>query len=363
LAEVKNKLSHSAVSRYLKCPQSFKYHYVKKVRPDATSSALLFGSALDTCIEEVLKDANADYMKVFWENWEKAFINKTLEEIPLNTKVAYAKTDMDWDLLQEADLLKLDQFIINNKLEYIAKFDQKAAYKECVKYKEQRAHRHFKEKEHQYLNLANWLCMARKAPLMVEAFKKHMLPRITKVISTQKEIKLENEDGDVAQGYLDMVVELDDGKTYVLDLKTSARQYDDNAAAESPQLSLYAFHEGVKNIGYVVLYKNIAKNKVRTCTKCNKVEANARVKTCSNEDTGSRCQGELSEVIDPEARLQLITSEVDESYTKAVIENFDTVNSLVKQGIFYRNFDACSNWFGQVCPFKKDCLGGSCEDT
>ncbi len=361
MAKMSNKLSHSAVSRYLKCPQSYKYHYVKKVRPDATSSALLFGSALDSCVEEVLKDPKVDYMSVFFKNWEKAFINKKLEEIPTNIKVAYAKTDMDWDLLTDADLFKLTQFIESKDLAYIASSDPKDTYKECVKFKEQRAYRSFKDKEHEYLNLANWLCMARKAPLMVEAFKKHMLPRIKRVISTQKQIELQNEDGDIAQGYIDMVVELDDGKEYVLDLKTSARQYDDNAASESPQLSLYAFHEGIDNVGYIVIYKNIAKNKVRTCVKCNKVEDNARVSSCSNTVDGTRCKGDFSEVLDPEAKVQLITSPVNENYTKAVIENFDTVNSLVKQGIFYRNFDACSNWYGGLCPFKDDCLGGNCD--
>lgn len=355
------KLSHSAVSRYLKCPESYKNHYIRKLRPDATSSALLFGSALDAAIEVVLGDSELEYMTVFWENWNSAFINKKREDLPTNTKIAYAEKDMDWDLLQEADVLKLESFIKTKNLAKLAKGDAKETYKECQDKKKKRKYVKFSEAEHQYLNYANWLCMARKAPLMIEAFKKHILPKIKEVHSTQKQITLENDEGDVARGFIDIVVTLDDGKKYVLDVKTSARKYDEDAANNSPQLSLYAHHEGIEDVGYVVLYKNISKVKTRVCTSCGHVEDNNRVKTCSAEVEGKRCGGDLKAEVEREASVDLVLGKLNERYTQSVLENFDTVNNLIKQDIFYKNFDSCNNWFGQRCPYYKLCFEG--DDT
>lgn len=357
MAEITNKLSHSAVSRYLKCPQSYKYHYVDKIRPTVTSSALLFGSALDAVVEQLLKDHNADYMTTFFANWSEGFISKKKVSLATNTDIVYAERDMDWSLLTDEDLAALSNFITLNKLEYIGS-GPAIVYDKCSDFKKQKAYREFRQKEHEYYNYANWLCMARKAPLMVESFKKNILPRIVQVHSTQKQIKLENEEGDTAQGFIDMVVTLDDGKKYVLDLKTSARKYDENAANESPQLSLYAFHEGIEDVGFVVIYKNIEKNKTRKCLSCGTVEQNNRVKTCSNLIKGSRCGGTLGETITPEAKIDLILGKVNQDYTKAVLDNFDVVNNLVKQGIYYKNLDTCRNFYGGDCPYVNLCFGG-----
>jgi len=296
-------------------------------------------------------------MSAFRANWEEAFITNTKEQLRTNTKIAYAERDMDIDLLQEEDLQELAQFITDHDLKYAGNTPLEV-YKACSDFKKQRAHRSFKEAEHQYLNLANWLCMARKAPMMVEAFKEKILPRIKEVHSTQKHIKLENDSEDIVQGYIDMVVTLDDGKKYVLDLKTSARKYDENAANESPQLTLYAYHEGVEDIGFIVLYKNIAKDKTRVCTSCGKQEMNNRVKTCSNLVSDKRCGGELGEEVIRRAELDLILGRVNSRLAESVISNFDIINQQVKHGVFYKNFDSCSNWYGGDCPFKRLCFSG-----
>jgi hypothetical protein len=299
-----------------------------------------------------------DPFQVFMDNWSNGWINKKKEDLQTNTKIVYAERDFDKDLLTAEDIIDLDAFAINNDL-YKATDDPIELYKECLNRKKQQAYKEYNELHNQYLNYANWLCMARKAPLMIQAFKEEILPRIVKVHSTQKHIKLENEDGDITQGYIDMVVELDDGKTYVLDLKTSSRKYDEDSAKWSPQLSLYAYHEDIENIGFVVLYKNIKKEITKTCVQCGFNEENNRVKSCSNKINGKRCGGDLDEKIKPVAVIDLILDKRDDNFSNAVIENFDTVNTLISSKMFYKNFDSCENWYGQRCPYFDKCFANS----
>ena len=50
----KNKLSHSQVSRYGLCPKSYEFHYVRKIRTSVMSAALVYGSALDSALNQLL---------------------------------------------------------------------------------------------------------------------------------------------------------------------------------------------------------------------------------------------------------------------------------------------------------------------
>jgi len=46
-----NRLSHSAINKYLFCGEAFRLHYREGYRPKTTSSALLFGKALDKAFD------------------------------------------------------------------------------------------------------------------------------------------------------------------------------------------------------------------------------------------------------------------------------------------------------------------------
>ena len=53
------RLSHSAQGKYLHCPRMYFNHYIDKVRPLGSTSALLFGSAIDKACENYMIEKNA----------------------------------------------------------------------------------------------------------------------------------------------------------------------------------------------------------------------------------------------------------------------------------------------------------------
>ena len=74
------KISHSQVSKYLACPRMYKYHYRDKLRPDTTSSALLFGDAMDKALNSFLLEKKTvdEAYEEFLQHWTTGSINKLL---------------------------------------------------------------------------------------------------------------------------------------------------------------------------------------------------------------------------------------------------------------------------------------------
>lgn len=351
-----SRLSHSAIARYLKCPESYKLHYVDKLRPKVTSAALLFGSALDVALNSLLLN-KGDHLDLFYQNWNKGYINKQLVELRFNTDLVYATKDFDERLLNSADLLYLTNLLSSFKL----------GFKDPIK-----AYKAFNAKSvdltdkdpeliNKYLNAVRWACLLRKGELILDAYKTQILPRIVEVKEVQKEIKFTNEDGDSIIGFIDLIAVLDDGNTYIIDNKTSARPYQNDAVKNSPQLSLYAHHEGLKHAGFIVMQKNIKAEVERYCPSCDKMEANTRVKSCTNTVLGKRCGGALTDKTKLYAEINIITDEVNESLVNIVMSNFDKINSYIKQGIFFKNTDTCTDYYGGFCPYYKRCYNNDLD--
>jgi hypothetical protein len=344
------KLSHSAVSRYQTCPKSYKYHYIDKLRPKFTSSALLFGSALDHAINALLKDEGKDPKEVFDYNWRFAFINKNKEYLPKCRKVVYSQKEFDGELLLQEDLIELNQLC--NPIAPLEHYKVLSNKRSAIGFNLLTA------EEKEFYNFANWLCLRRKGHVMINSYKKEIHHLIKRVISVQEYIEIENEVGDKVIGYVDLVAELQDGRVVIFDLKTSSIDYEEDAVLTSPQLTLYVFCIGEKyntrKAGYIVLKKQIKKNKIKICSSCSFDGTGSRHKTCNNEIAGKRCGADWNETIRPTADVQLIVDEVPQQAEDLVMENFNFIRHGIQHNMFHRNLNSCMQAWGP-CPYRDLC--------
>lgn len=331
---MKNKLSYSQVSKYSFCGEAWRLHYQERYRADKGFSSLLFGSAIDKAMEyillkdkvvipEELKGREINEHDIFDYHWRSAHINDELVSIPSYPKMQYAKSDLDLDLLTQ------------------------------------------EEKEHAQgdTQLLSWYSLQHKGHLMLQAFKKDVLPKIKKVYSVQEEVNLESSDSDDSViGFCDAVLELEGyDKPIVMDFKTSAKPYDESSCVqESAQLAQYLYTLGDKYntdlAGYIVFNKSIDKNKKKVCSKCGYDGTGARHQKCSNEIDGKRCNGEWTETLSPSASIQIIVGTISETFTHIVIDNISAVNTAIKSGIFTKNIKGCfNNGWNRKCEYFNIC--------
>lgn len=112
----------------------------------------------------------------------------------------------------------------------------------------------------------SWVSLKRKGLMIIDAYKEQILPRIKEVKFVQKDIKLENDDGDSFIGFVDFCAVWDDGRTIIFDNKTSSIKYADDSASTSEQLATY--FEATKDelkvdaVGFIVIPKKIRKQKL-----------------------------------------------------------------------------------------------------
>lgn len=349
------KLSHSGKSKYDFCPRMYKNHYVDKIRPIGTTSALLFGSAIDVAAENYLLNGDKETcIGTFNEKWKELEINEK------TTDISFSINDFDYDLLTESDN---ESVVKDTVFETTSDLVKDGTNKERVA-------------------LANWRSLYRKGLILLNAFMDWADENIEEVLEAQCEIELEDEDGNEITGKADFVLKL---KWYyipiLVDLKTAARYYERGSVKESGQLALYYFY--LKNTKYpemerasfLVLQKQIKKNKEKTCLKCGTVthgtEQSCAVETESDvlitkgKNKGKakmeRCKGEFSTEIFPEATVQFIYDEIPEAFIEQTIEDFSRVITKIENKEFDKNLEGCRSYYGRECPYLKYCENG-CMD-
>lgn len=362
-----NRISHSSVRLYAQCSKRYKLHYVDKLRPNVISGALLFGSAIDTALNDLLVNKDTEKAKtVFLAAFEYQAINGIKTYLPTANNVVYAKTDFDAELIPNLDTKTIQ-----------GEFDKLSDRKNQVGFENLSA-----GEKNEYAIL-NWKALYNKGRIMIDTYAREILPQIKQVLAIQKHIALKNDQGDEIIGYVDLIVEWKDGKRYILDNKTSTRDYDPDSASKSQQLLLY--HHICKDeykidggIGFIVLYKQIQKNRKKICSVCGFDGSGARHKTCNNEVkhpdivsnigpnkqqkgvlagyTG-RCNGEWKETIDPKARIEVILNHAPEAAEDLVLDVFDSANVGIRNKQFIPNLQACGtgDW---SCPYSKLCWQG-----
>jgi len=359
------RLSFSALNQYMQCGRRYDLHYNKRLRIKVGKGALLFGSAMDHALNHLLKTRNLDEsISLFKKSWSYQNINDVGEYLPYSTKVVYGPKDYDGDLIFEQDSLKfLELFKEKFSLNTDKSLKQLTAF-----YRELKKEKGFDgliEDQKRVYNYGHWVCMFNKGLLMIQAYNAEIMPKIKEVLSVQESFSIENNAGDSIPGFIDMVVRWEDGNVYIMDNKTSGSEYDDDAASKSPQLITYLHARGghykAIGVGFNVLYKQIDKNKKKTCSLCQYNGSEGRHKTCPNELEGKRCNGAWIETIDPKARVQYILNKVSSFAEDLVLDAFDEAVSGIKAEVFNPNLQACGDGEWR-CQFYDKCWKGDESD-
>lgn len=355
-----NRLSHSSVTRYQTCPRSYAYHYQDRLRPKIQSAALLFGSAIDGALQVLLKDrqledANTEFSKL----WTNAEINNVSTYIPTCVDIAYSKNDADMDLLSQEQKNAIEDKFGRFWEETLSHIQEKPRNKFAFKF--------LQKEQKELLNYYSWQCLHTKGILMLKQVSEDILPKIIEVLSIQEKVELKNDDGDTVIGYLDLVCRMTDfEKPVIIDFKTSSIDYNEDAVLTSAQLTLYlhalrAKYENTRNAGFIVLHKNIKKNKIKVCSQCSYDGSGTRFKTCSNEIDGKRCGGEWTEKLNPEIRTQILIDLIPEATENLIMENIDDINKAIKNNVFTRNLGSCIQPWGK-CTYYNKCYKGDESD-
>lgn len=361
------KISHSALRTYSNCGRRYKLHYIDRLRPVTTSGALIMGSAIDKALNDLIENRNlAQAIEIFDKNMSGGFVNDKYVSYKVSDIIVYAKKDYDSDLLLPEDF---------NEYNTLFKEELDSAHSRFQAKKEESGFNSFTKEEKEAYGLANWLCIRRKGHIMLKSYNEKIIPKIKQVLAIQKPINLKNDDGDEITGWLDLAVEWEDGKRYMLDNKTSSMEYDKNSASKSQQLIIYYHAEKetfkLDGVGFIVMMKHILKNKVKKCKDCGFDGSGGRHKTCNNEyfkkkgeaEYWERCNGEWIETIFPECRIEVILNQVNEAAEQLVIDAFDEGKEGIKAGNFAPNLEACGDPdTGFVCPYYSKCWHGKSED-
>lgn len=355
------RLSHSATSRYTECPRSYKFHYIDNYRPIVQSSPLLFGTSIDKAAEHyVLTRDFHETLKVFAASWQKQVINNVETDLRFLLNFTYSDRDLDLDLLKESDWMELQEHFGDEaemNLDLVRENKKAAGFKGLS------------NTDKEIFNFANWLCLNRKGQYMLREFKHIVDDNVEEVLGTQVKIDLENENGDSVVGFADFVFKWKGiEKPVVFDLKTSGIEYEQDAVVKSPQLGLYVFslsdkYVDTRNAGFIVLNKNISKNKTKICVDCGNNGSGGRFKTCDAVIEGKRCNGDWQETMYPKARSQVLVDAVSEVFVERVVENFNDVQKAIKAEVFPRCWGSCIKFNGAVrCAYHSLCHENSMEN-
>lgn len=357
-----NKLSFSQIRSYSTCGRQFELHYRHRYRNIYSSAALCFGSAIDEGLNTLLHTRDLEKsIEKFNEVWYEQEINRKKTIIPTHPRIVYSNTDFDADLLSEDDITAIQCFFEDNDihkhvLEYFTELKEK---------KDMFGFKNMSEMERKVYNLVCWHSLRQKGLLMLRDYNLEVMPHIKEVKAVQHKTTMKNDDGDEVVQVLDLIAVWEDGSVILFDNKTSSRLYSEDEATTSQQLISYYYNNkeqfDLTAVGFIVLNKHIQKNKVKTCTKCNKVSDNNRVKTCAIEIDGVRCGGAFEEKMNPKTKIQIIVSPVSDNALDLVLTTFDEANSGIRNENFYRNLLACKQ-NNIVCDYYEYCWKGDASN-
>lgn len=357
------RISSTQISMYQQCPRKYQLWYKKGFRPKVGKGALLFGSAIDRSLNHLLQTRNLqEAQAIFLKEITTQDINKVGTFLPKATNVVYAESDFDYELLTPEDIQKY----IDTKIEFgLDSTDtMESDIKFILKKKGTSGFDSLEEVEKRLYSIANWLGLRAKGRIMIDSYYTKVMPKIKNVLAVQKQGILKNETGDEIVLYLDMIVELHDGTRWLMDNKTSARDYAKDSPMKSQQLIIYYHSEkaeyNLKGVGFYVMYKQITKNRVKICSKCSHDGSGASHRSCPVVPDGGkkkdRCNGTWNESISPECRIDILMNEVPEGAENLVMETCDQAREGIQKEAFGPNLNACgdinSDW---RCPMYNKC--------
>lgn len=302
------KLSFSACNTYKECPRKYQLQHIEGLREENTSSAFIFGRAIDEALNELLLPTGKQYLDVFLDCMNKAKLHNEIEDIANSTKVNYFLSDIDIDLIAKDDRVKAEAIVAEyqaaRKTENISR-ELKLAFNDIAR-----------------------KCIIAKGTMILLEYEKNVKPLFKRILEVQRFIQISNEVGDRIVGFLDMVAEMHDGRIVIFDHKTSKDDYPSDSVANSEQLATYKIAMEKKYqdalCGYIVLRKKIFKR-------------------------------------DPKVKIQVMIDNISEEFIQKTVDSYDQIGVDIKAGKFSPNWKACENAAGFRCPFYKLCHEGKID--
>jgi len=354
------KSSFSQNSVYKKCPQHWSWKYQHRLVSPIEGASLYFGSAVDEAVMGML-EGKTDAVEKFKSRWKNAFQWGKTTPVFDNVNITYGYADYDEYVFQPGDEAVLLGWAQNLGLSSLGTTSTEI-YKEIVKIKKN-PYKTITADQLKYFSRASWLSLERKGEVLIEAFRTQFLPKVTKVHATQQQGSIKDPNsGDMIQGYIDMVLEIEGyDKPIVFDLKTAANPYKSEQIDHSDQLTLYAAMKGQEYntdlVGYVVLCKNIPKDSTGVCTSCGYTK-NSSHRSCNNEIAGKRCNGAWNEQKDLAPEVQVLVRQKSAAEIHSCLSDFENIMFAMKKNVVFKNTDNCTNWYGGMCPYYSACYKG-----
>lgn len=356
------KLSYSQINTYTTCGEKYRLHYIMGYREKWQRASLLFGSAIDNSLNNLLEKRNLEEaVAVFEKQWNFQFLNKKYTALMGNPDIVFGARDLDTDLISLTD-------------------EESAWLKEFEEYKKTKKWDQISLEDRTKYNTFCWTSLREKGLIILKSYYEKVLPKFISVTGIQHKSELTNADGDSVVQYLDFIVTLEDGSIVLMDNKTTSSldYYSDDSPGKSQQLLSYfytnqeAFKLGA--VGYVAMCKQIVKNKTKKCSKCGVDGTESKARTCDAEYPGIvikrkkevegmvRCNGEWDVTMHPEAAIKIIINVPKEKSVDLVLSTFDEANNGIKNQVYYKNLAVCDNQYGSPCPYRALCWEGSTED-
>jgi hypothetical protein len=300
------KLSHSAKDKIMTCGALYKYHYIDRLRPNTVSSALFFGKALDEAFSALLMrkmtpmpPSIPDPLETFKKHFTSVNING--EEVPVtDIRCVYFKGDLNPELCSNPERA---EFLCNNR---------KILEGEMLQ---------------EFNNLAVE-SLTNKATMMIEAYEKEVLPQIERVYSLQEEVNLPNEEGDVIVGFIDFVCSFVDepGVMYIVDNKTSSKNYKEDSVRTSEQLATYCDYKLIDKAAYVVINKTLKKK-------------------------------------EPRVGVQIVRDTIPDDTFKKVFDTYHNALYTIREGKYYKNYSSGCFFYGSPCVYYRYCKSNGKDTT
>lgn len=356
------RLSNSGINKYLTCPRSYKLHYRDKIRSKYKGSALYFGGAIDQALNELLLGKGIEAAKstfiTAWSLGEDAASNK----IPLQTNpfITYSDSDFDFDLLTKPDFATINAYRADMQLDVSSNMFDVINYVKAEK--KENGISSIDPKIVSYYNLINWCVLKNKGQLMLEAYQEQVMPKFKRVVDVQRNVALTSNCGDVIDGIVDLVVELQDGSIALMDNKTASWDYGVDSVKISQQLTIYQiilnnlYHDGqnaykIDKCGFAVIKKKPIKSVYKICKVCGH-EGQGRHDTCDKTEGKVRCNGEWDKKTSFSFETQFIIDDITEKQEDIVLETINGVNAAITNDIFQPNMNSCISNYGKCAYFS-----------
>lgn len=358
------KLSHSGKNKFQTCPKSYELRYVKKYVSRLKGSPLFFGSAIDNALNYMLEHKDDENVvqvskSIFDEHWFKQKDNKYDEvELPKCEEVSYYKSDFDPMLLDYGDWIQLPDNILELRENIEIRKSEIGWW-------------NLEPIERQTYNFSCWLSLRKKGLMFIDAYYKDIIPKIKKTIAVQMELSLSDGADASLTGFIDAIVELQDGRVAVLDNKTSSKAYAEDSVQTSEQLALY---QAILNVyteddshpwnlyidccAYAVLGKKLRKKTTKVCDSCGHTVTDGSHKTCTNMRGGKRCGGDWKKSFELTVDTQFIVDNIPAKMHDDVLSNAENVIVAIQKSDFPQNFEACKGVYG-MCEYYNLCHNNS----